>query len=654
MAELDHRHVYTGFWVEHGAGSVMGATITTTVQTSTLVVAIVAILSSLGTAHLWNLVTFIVHQIGATGRPRYAILQQQQALLRTQPSPTVLIADIAKLIWSWKRKHNTAFLLKHSAPLGFLGIFFAATTILAGVFSSYIISGSNIMVLVDSPTCGLVDIYNMSLTDAPGYHTALNTVYWTNIQGIAASLAQGCYKNSTGFSGSCNTFVESRIGLDVSKSKCPWDASLCIGGSLPAIDIDSGLLDMRTDFGLNLPPESGVKYRRKATCAVLSLTNRTWVEDINSTTISYRPILPNEKMVLFDYGSTARDNSTFAVSLLSQNISTAFSMLLQLNTMDGDYQPSQEFRRKDADFIIKMMPMGIVSFLQPVDDPVFAAHRPFVQDSNLTVYLSDTVGTPVGCSYSLLETPGANDLQQAVLQLLITGSYFTGMQNAREVLATSKIYGRNVIPSLPNDQWVQEALFWASSGFAGLQMIILDYAAGPGSRVPEMAPNVKRAQTPAERELCGIMMVRQPGGFVNISVFGLAFVIAVTCTLTLADLSLLKFLIAWNRFREMAPTRARLEHWIQDGVLQIQRRAYEGQNQGSWTNLDKEIPVTVGLEKLDDQLQTPIPKLTHSQASPQPLQQVPTQTSTQTQTPTLVATQPETQAPPQEKALPQN
>ena len=60
----------------------------------------------------------------------------------------------------------------------------------------------------------------------------------------------------------------------------------------------------------------------------------------------------------------------------------------------------------------------------------------------------------------------------------------------------------------------------------------------------------------------------------------------------------LKFLIFLTRFRKaLAP---RIDSWIQDGVFQIQRRAFEGQGQGTWENLEKEIPTTVEKVKLNN------------------------------------------------------
>jgi hypothetical protein len=48
MSELDSRYVKQGLWVNEAQGNVMGRTITTTTQTGTIIVAILAVLASLG------------------------------------------------------------------------------------------------------------------------------------------------------------------------------------------------------------------------------------------------------------------------------------------------------------------------------------------------------------------------------------------------------------------------------------------------------------------------------------------------------------------------------------------------------------------------------------------------------------------------------
>jgi len=44
------------------------------------------------------------------------------------------------------------------------------------------------------------------------------------------------------------------------------------------------------------------------------------------------------------------------------------------------------------------------------------------------------------------------------------------------------------------------------------------------------------------------------------------------------------------RFRRtLAP---RLDRWVNDGVYQLQRRAFDANEQGIWTDLEKEVPIT--------------------------------------------------------------
>ena len=65
---------------------------------------------------------------------------------------------------------------------------------------------------------------------------------------------------------------------------------------------------------------------------------------------------------------------------------------------------------------------------------------------------------------------------------------------------------------------------------------------------------------------------------------------------TILDLMLLRFLIFLHRFRgAMSP---RIDRWIQDGVFQLQRRAYEARGEGIWKNRQEEIPVTWSKEEL--------------------------------------------------------
>lgn len=84
----------------------------------------------------------------------------------------------------------------------------------------------------------------------------------------------------------------------------------------------------------------------------------------------------------------------------------------------------------------------------------------------------------------------------------------------------------------------------------------------------------------------------------NINVFGLAFVVAFSTLVAIVDITLLKFLVYLTRFRRALGPR--IARWTQDGVWQLQRRAYEGEGHRNWTDLESEIPLMEKGHKLKD------------------------------------------------------
>jgi hypothetical protein len=112
--------------------------------------------------------------------------------------------------------------------------------------------------------------------------------------------------------------------------------------------------------------------------------------------------------------------------------------------------------------------------------------------------------------------PGASDIQLAAIELLITSSMLFDISDAGQdlLLAKDLAGGTGYIPSLPEDQWVQEVTRWESFVWAALQTAISDYAVGPSVREPSTRAYMRNATTNGEKELCQAMRARKPGGFV--------------------------------------------------------------------------------------------------------------------------------------------
>jgi hypothetical protein len=300
----------------------MGRTITTDTTTGNLIVALLAVSSTLGTAHLFNLLSFAIHQLRANGRPSDALFRQQQALLRTLPTPGTIMVDALKLWWAWKRKARRSFL--RSIPLVLVALLFSACTIAASIFSSLVVDSANLIVLVTSSNCGWTNKTSVfSTLDADS----------GPILAVAAPYAKQCYTDGVVSTKTlpavCNSvFVRPNINFTTERVPCPFANGFC--ESEDAVSLDSGFVDVSKMFGLNLPSTSSVKFRKKTTCAVLPLKNHTKVMKMaNYPGTLSRPVLPGEEIALVNYGAKVGDsgNATFMMSLIQSNLTNTIEIL---------------------------------------------------------------------------------------------------------------------------------------------------------------------------------------------------------------------------------------------------------------------------------------------------------------------------------------
>lgn len=68
--------------------------------------------------------------------------------------------------------------------------------------------------------------------------------------------------------------------------------------------------------------------------------------------------------------------------------------------------------------------------------------------------------------------------------------------------------------SLPNDQWKIELKRWMSVSLAAIQILVTDYAIGPGARTSgfDIPPPTRKGYS----ELCKAQKMRKPGGFMYV------------------------------------------------------------------------------------------------------------------------------------------
>lgn len=322
MSELSSDLVHRGYWVNLSQGAFMGRTITTDTKTGVILVALLAVFTTLASNHLWNLFAFTLHQIRANGRVSDGLYRQQQALLRTFPSAGTLLWESLKLLHVWKgtrhrgKKERRA--LQHSLGQALVAVIFTAAFLAASVFSSSAISGTDIEILVQSPYCGLI---------SPKSETSEADAYSSKVASFSTRYAEDCYIDDDKAPSRCNIFVQPRLPMKVMNESCPFGESVCAS---QAVSIDSGLMDLNDAFGLNLKENDRMKLRTKLSCSVLSLENRTSLINASDvpTNVLGRAPLPEEEMLVYHLGTNPIlkevANASFIYSLTQANVTRIY------------------------------------------------------------------------------------------------------------------------------------------------------------------------------------------------------------------------------------------------------------------------------------------------------------------------------------------
>jgi hypothetical protein len=306
--ELDAQFVKLGYWGNLSQGRVMGQTFTTDSKTGAVLIALLAVISSLGMTHLWHLLTFAYHLARANGRPADGLFRHQQTLFRTLPTPSSMVADSIKLWLVWRGISDRA--LVRSVMHLSIALVFAMASLTVSIFSSYVASNSNVEVLIQSPHCGSFN-----------WESSWNSYMAVN-NAAASQYASTCYRPGM-LPNQCNVFHRPNIPFTSEIVQCPFEGKMCAS---PALSLDSGLIDLNDAFGMNLEEADRIRYRRKSTCAVLTLDGYTRVVNVSSgydATLGRETFL-GEQMVEYLYGKSTNSEDYLSQSLFQANLSSSY------------------------------------------------------------------------------------------------------------------------------------------------------------------------------------------------------------------------------------------------------------------------------------------------------------------------------------------
>ncbi|KAH7360931.1 hypothetical protein BKA65DRAFT_547641 [Rhexocercosporidium sp. MPI-PUGE-AT-0058] len=243
-------NVYLGVWVNWVKGSSEGRTLTLTKQNGTILVAALALFVSIAASQSWGMLSFFIHQLRATRKPRHGMHFQQQTTLRNHGSALATVWQLTKISWAWRSQSVGSF--RKTISIVVLGLVYLMMFGAASVLSSRVATTSD-EVLVRSPNCGIWGLEPDMSNDFTQI-TRFNEHLRINADQSRAYV-RDCL---SGYQSSpeCNLFKQRSIPyISWNNATCPFSADICLGGPNTAMRLDSTLLDSALDFGINSKPK---------------------------------------------------------------------------------------------------------------------------------------------------------------------------------------------------------------------------------------------------------------------------------------------------------------------------------------------------------------------------------------------------------------
>lgn len=466
-------------------------------------IAFIAICITLTGARSWKIIRFILHQSRRHDLPQDAMIREQETNLQTSESDLSSLLQMARLLWDWRffgalipggklRNSRTStwkvLFLAFAHTLVFISCGIMAPTLLSS-------GGGSSLVQADSDVC--------ALWIGSNEQHAESVSQWGSARAKAILAAQNYYTNCYGEEslGICNLLAHRKVPWEEYEDECPFSREACLPDS-NAFVLDTGPMHPSI-LGANSPMGNSLSFRKRLTCIPL-----------DHSLYEYRT---DDSYLRYNLSTTFLENGPgrdFFVSFKNDSKKTDY-VVKQLYKYDGDETYLHDsLNGLPADVtIIVLNKQGIYS-MDPIDDPIFAAHWPmtiFVPPiGSVQIYRADSPVTMLGCidqyefcnirknrctglhGYSesldptFLTVLDLDDDQWDVftfIGMVILGMGVESITISRgpEILAArGEYWGDNSIQlQLPKDQWKHKARHWFATCLAKLQLTSLAASIGP-------------------------------------------------------------------------------------------------------------------------------------------------------------------------------
>lgn len=272
----DHE-VYTGFWVNHDKGSVLGATLTVTNSQASYIIATLAfLLSTLLAGSIWRLFVVVVYLFRSNIPVAGTFEHQQWTVMRNSDSPSAAILSLLTAIFSWDKQRPRRIRLTLSLSLLSLAalIFPLAAVIIPPQVVTKVTD--DIVVLAKERSCG----FRTELKSEDNLVGRVSSVFARDLEETmtARTYAKDWYNNDQDNGAVFKVKLQKGFVVDklpyteTTSAKCPFAEEFCKAGSNGAISFDTGLLDSHAHLGIDARKDERVKYRWRSTCTPIRMS----------------------------------------------------------------------------------------------------------------------------------------------------------------------------------------------------------------------------------------------------------------------------------------------------------------------------------------------------------------------------------------------
>jgi len=561
---------------------VFGITLTLRNRDATVLLAFLTVLVGIAATRSWRIWRFALHSFLTWRTQKQTPSKAQrrlQVMLRNNETPASALLNFGSLPFMTDRIFNSRD-KGNSLMLFVIALIHLAGFKAAAILTSQIVFGSEVT-SKSLDSCGHWIARNATTSSTLNASAVMDLSFLAgqelqfNSTIDADNYVRNCYPQGVSREVlDCGTFMARSLPVyTMNNVSCPFDSSICLNGTNSAFQIDSGNITMAA-LGLNIKHATKLSIQRRSVCAPIKIQPflDNYQDSRNLSTLS-------QDEIIVKYSFYKYEGKNFTYLYRFDNYSPGYDLrAAPIVSMIQDVAEPLQPRPNDTTISLMLLSAPNMVFLQPSDDPWFAAHDP-LNSTSVPFYSMDYAVNVLACderarfcsditqrcqewnSLASFDEPvdlatlggdAVKDFESIEAIYLMTsimrlhlGSNFLAysIQNRKAAALQAGRYATNTIQyKLQPEQWKVELSYWFSMALARLQLDVF----GTIEKPPGVDPAVAINQWKSNKDLqwmCGRIKFRS-AAHTSLSAFGVFFVVtAVILLMVVSNMDVLLSLL---------------------------------------------------------------------------------------------------------------